>query len=58
MFFICKGVSSENVNEEIKKALKYFQNADIQDMLTKIISASKIRKLSISIYIYILKYEQ
>ena len=45
MFSIFKGVSSENVNEEVKKTLKDFQISDIQNMLAKNLSAGQRRKL-------------
>ena len=51
MFSIFKGVSSENVNEEVKKTLKDFQISDIQNMLAKNLSAGQRRKLSIAISI-------
>ena len=49
MFAVFKGVSSENVENEINKTIKDFQLEDVQYTIAKNLSAGQRRKLSIAI---------
>jgi len=49
MFAIFKGVSSENVGNEINKSISDFQFQNIENVLAKNLSAGQRRKLSIAI---------
>ena len=51
MFSIFKGVSSENVDEIVRKTLKDFQITDIQGMMVKNLSSGQKRQLSVAISI-------
>ena len=49
MFAVFKGVSSENVENEVNKSVKDFQLEDVQYTIAKNLSAGQRRKLSIAI---------
>ena len=49
MFAIFKGVSTNNVENEINKIIKDFQLEDVEDKIAKNLSAGQRRKLSIAI---------
>jgi len=49
MFAVFKGVSSENVENEVNKSVKDFQLEDVQFTIAKNLSAGQRRKLSIAI---------
>ena len=51
MFCYFKGVDSDKIEDEINKTLKDFRIEDIQDIITRNLSAGQRRKLSIAIAI-------